>query len=141
MEELIARTVTQPRFNMLLISIFGGLAMVLAAVGIYGLLAYSVAQRSHEIGIRMAMGARQSEVLGLIVRQALALIGPGIAIGLAGAFALTRVMRTLLFEITAADPVTFALVPLLLAIVALGAAIVPALRAAQVDPLIALGYE
>jgi putative ABC transport system permease protein len=115
--------------------------MVLAATGIYGVMSYSVAQRTHEIGVRMALGARRSTVLALIIREGMLLVVVGLAIGLAGAFALTRVMSSLLFGVTAKDPITFVVVAILLSLVALIACYVPAQRATRIDPLEALRYE
>ena len=141
MNEVVSRSMVQPRFLALLLATFSGIALFLAAIGIYGVMAYSVAQRTQEIGVRMALGARQFHVLRLVFGQSLGMVLIGIVIGLAGAFALTRLMRTLLFEITATDPLTYVSVIGLLAVVALLACYIPARRAAKVDPLIALRYE
>jgi putative ABC transport system permease protein len=141
MDELVSKSMVQPRFLALLLATFSGIALFLAAIGIYGVMAYSVAQRTQEIGVRMALGARPLHVLRLIFAQSLGMLLIGVVIGLAGAFALTRLMRTLLFEITATDPLTYVSVIGLLALVALLACYIPARRAAKVDPLIALRYE
>ena len=141
MEQVIAASVWQPRFNLLLVGLFAGLALVLAAVGIYGVMAYSVTERTHEIGIRMALGAKQSDVLRLVVREGMALAAIGAAIGLAGAFALTRLLGGLLYQVQATDPAIFAAVPCLFATVAFMASYIPARRATRVDPMIALRWE
>jgi len=141
MDEVVSKSMVQPRFLALLLATFSGIALFLAAIGIYGVMAYSVAQRTQEIGVRMALGARPFHVLRLIFGQSLGMLLLGTGIGLAGAFALTRLMRTLLFEITATDPLTYVSVIGLLTVVALLACYIPARRAAKVDPLIALRYE
>ena len=141
MEELLARTLSQPRLSALLLLIFAGLALVLASVGIYGVMSYAVTERVHEIGIRMALGAARRDVLWLIIRRGLMLAGSGVLIGLAIAMALTRLLTSLLFEVSATDPLTFTLIALLLASVALVACYVPARRATKVEPMEALRYE
>jgi putative ABC transport system permease protein len=141
MDEVVSKSMVQPRFLALLLATFSGIALFLAAIGIYGVMAYSVAQRTQEIGVRMALGARPLHVLRLVFGQSLVMLLIGTVIGLAGAFALTRLMRTLLFEVTATDPLTYVSVIGLLTFVALLACYIPARRAAKVDPLIALRYE
>ena len=141
MEELVSKSMVQPRFLALLLATFSGIALFLAAIGIYGVMAYSVAQRTQEIGVRMALGARPLHVLRLVLGQSLGMLLIGTVVGLAGAFALTRLMQTLLFEVTATDPLTYVSVIGLLTVVALLACYIPARRAAKVDPLIALRYE
>jgi putative ABC transport system permease protein len=141
MNELVSRSMVQPRFLALLLATFSAIALFLAAIGIYGVMAYSVAQRTQEIGVRMALGARPLHVLRLVLGQSLGMLLIGTVIGLAGAFALTRLMQTLLFEIRATDPLTYVSVIGLLAVVALLACYIPARRATKVDPLVALRYE
>ena len=141
MDDYISATVAAPRFNATLLVIFAGVALILTIVGLYGVMSYSVAQRTNEIGIRMALGAQTSDVLRLIVSQGFTLVLLGLGIGLVGAFALTRVISSLLFGVTTKDPLTFAAVAVLLALVALLACYIPARRATRLDPLHALRYE
>lgn len=141
MEEFMSASVAAPRFNTTLLSIFAAVALVLTVVGLYGVMSYSVAQRTNEIGIRLALGAQSRDVLLMVVKQGSTLILVGLVIGLASAYALTRLIASLLFGITTKDPLTFAAVAVLLAIVALLACYVPALRATKVDPMEALRCE
>jgi putative ABC transport system permease protein len=141
MDEILADSIARQRFSMLLLAIFAAVALVLAGVGIYGVMSYSVAQRTREIGIRMALGAQTGAVLKLAIGYGMKLVIIGVAIGLIVAFALTRVMATLLFGVTATDPTTFTLISLLLMAVAVLASYVPARRATKVNPIIALRYE
>jgi len=141
MNEVSAASFDARRFNMLLLTLFAGLALVLAAVGVYGVMSYAVTQRTHEIGIRMALGAQVGNVMRLVMKSGLAIALVGVAIGLAGAFALTRLMRTLLFAVEPTDKVTFAGVSICLLLIALAACYIPARRATKVDPLQALRYE
>src|SRR5215207_2923115 len=138
LEDILAREASPRRFNAFLFSIFAALALVLAVTGVYGVLSYSVSQRTHEVGIRMALGAGQRDVLRLFMGQGMRLVLLGLAIGLGGAFALTRLMASLLFAVSTTDTVTFVLVGVGLAMVGLFACYLPARRATRVDPLVAL---
>jgi putative ABC transport system permease protein len=141
MEDVVTESVGPRRFSMALLSGFAALALFLATIGIYGVIAYSVTQRTHEIGIRMALGAGHGDVLRLVVGQGLKPVGVGVALGLIAAWPLARLLSGLLFQVSTTDPWTFAGIPLLLAGVALCACYLPARRAARVDPLTALRFE
>jgi len=141
MEELVARSVTQDRLSAFLLGLFAALALGLAAIGIYGVMAYLVTQRTHEIGIRIALGAHQRGILQLVLEQSLRMVLLGLGIGLAASLALTRVLGNLLYEVKPSDPLIFIAVFILLLDVALIAAFIPARRASRVDPMVALRYE
>lgn len=141
MEGIIQDSLAARRFSMILLGIFAGLALVLSSIGVYGVISYLVGQRTHEIGIRMALGARHADVLRLMLGESLRMAGLGVLIGLASAFGLTRLMSKMLFGVKAADPLTFAAVAAMLTAVALTASLVPALRAMSVDPTVALRHE
>jgi putative ABC transport system permease protein len=141
MEQALNLSVSQPRFDTMLLVLFAAIALLLAAVGIYGLIAYSVAQRTHEIGVRMALGAAQGDVMRMIVRQAVSMALIGIMLGLGGAFALTRLLKTLLFGVGVTDALTFAAAPLGIMLVVLVATFIPAIRATRISPVVALRYE
>ena len=140
-EQVVSEAMARQDFNMRLLSVFAGVALLLAAIGVYGMLSYSVQQRSQEIGIRLALGAQNGDVLGMIVRQGMILAGLGVALGLAGALLFARLMTALLFGVKPNDPATFASVAVVLALTALAACWIPARRATRVDPLVALRYE
>jgi putative ABC transport system permease protein len=141
MEDMIAAKTAEPRFQARLLGAFSILALVLSAIGIYGVLAYSVTERTHEIGIRMALGAEAGDVVRMVLRHTLALVGMGIALGTAGALAVTGVLEKFLFEVKPTDPATFIAVAAMLVAVAVLAALLPARRAAKVDPLVSLRHE
>jgi putative ABC transport system permease protein len=141
MEQILRAALWQARFQMLIFSVFAAFALVLAAIGMYGVVAYSAGRRTHEIGIRMALGARRGEVIWMVLRQGLSLVGAGIGIGLGAALVVTRSMKSLLYGVTASDPLTFALIPAVLAAVAAAASYLPARRASGIDPVSALRCE
>ncbi len=141
MNDIIARSLLQKKFTMLLLSIFAGAALLLAAIGLYGVISYSVAQRTRELGIRVALGAQRSDVLRLILRQGMTLVAAGVIFGIAASLGLTRLMATLLYGISATDPITFFALSMTLLFVAFLACFVPARRATRVDPMVALRYE
>jgi ABC-type antimicrobial peptide transport system permease subunit len=141
MEQAVTQSIAPRRFSMLLLTVFALVALALASLGIYGLLSYAVAQRTREIGVRMALGAQSGDVVKLVMGQGMKHALIGVAIGLVASLALTRTMKTLLFGVSATDPITFAAIALLLTVVALLACWIPARRATKVDPLIALRSE
>jgi len=141
MRQLVSNSVSTRRITLVLLGLFSALALVLAAIGIYGVISYSVAQRTHEIGIRMALGAQRRDVLRMVLTQGVRIAGAGVAIGIALSLGLTRLMANLLFSVSAADPLTFAAVTVVLVLIAMLACYIPARRTLRVDPTIALRYE
>src|SRR5207248_10557271 len=141
MSDLLYESLARERFTTLLLMVFAGLALVLAAVGIYGVISYAVTQQTHEIGIRMALGAQTRDVMRMVVKDELLLILSGVGLGLAGAAALTRFLQSMLFGVAPTDPSSFAAISVFLTGVGLLAGFLPARRAAKVDPIVALRYE
>jgi ABC-type antimicrobial peptide transport system permease subunit len=141
MSQRVDESLARRRFSMLLLAVFACLAFVLAIIGVYGVMAYLVSQGTREIGIRIALGATPGGILGLVLRKGMILALSGVAIGLAGAFAFTRLMRSLLFGVDATDPFTFVAISLSLTLVALLASYIPAQRASRIDPVVSLRYE
>src|SRR5262249_19651056 len=141
MDEHLSSSLAERRFQTLLLGVFAGIALIIATVGIYGVISYAVSRRTHEIGVRMALGAQAGDVLRMVIWQGMRLTLVGVALGLATALALTRVLKNLLFEMSATDPATFVSIALLLVGVALIASYIPAWRATKVDPLQALRHE
>jgi putative ABC transport system permease protein len=141
MDQLLSVSVARARFSASLLTVFSIVALVMAAVGIYGVMSYTVTQRTHEIGVHMALGAQRFDVLKLVVKKGIVLGVIGVAVGLAASFALTRLIATLLFEVTATDKTTFAVVSVGLFLITLLACYLPARRATKVDPMKALRYE
>jgi len=141
MEQVLSHSLALRNFMRLLLSIFAGLALVLASVGIYGVISYAVSQRTREIGVRMALGARPADVLRLILGEGLRLVLAGVAVGIAAALALTKLLASLLYGVSGTDPIIFASVTGLLVGVSLAACFIPARRAMRVDPMVALRYE
>lgn len=141
MEQVGLDSTTRQNFNLLRLGLFAAIALLLAAIGIYGVMSYSVEQRTHEIGIRAALGANRRDTLTFVLLQALRMAAGGIAAGIAASFGLTRLLSAQLFGVKPSDPLTFAAAPIILLAVALAAACIPALRASRVDPLIALRHE
>jgi putative ABC transport system permease protein len=140
-DEIISQSVSERRFQTLLLGLFASLALILAMIGIYGVISYSVSQRIPEIGIRMALGASRSDVLKMVIGRAMLLVLIGIAAGAVGAWSLSQYIKTLLFEVKPGDPWTYAMIAIILAVVAMTASLVPARRATRVDPMVALHYE
>jgi ABC-type antimicrobial peptide transport system permease subunit len=141
MDQVLANSVALRSFIMMLLSIFGGLALVLASVGIYGVISYAVSQRTREIGVRMALGARPADVLRMILAEGLKLVAVGVVLGVAAALMVTRLLEGMIYGVSMRDPLIFVLVNLLMVTVSLAACYVPALRATRVDPITALHYE
>ena len=141
MDQVVSGSLKDWRFHATLLGVFGALALIIAAIGVYGVISYSIAQRTHEIGVRMALGAQRRDVLRLVLNQGASLALAGIVVGVLAAIGLTRLMASLLYGVTPTDPVTFIAVAILLLIVALVACYIPARRAMRVDPMIALRYE
>src|SRR4030095_2889863 len=141
MEQIVWQSVAPRRFSMLLLTVFAIVALGLASIGIYGMMSYAVAQRTREIGVRMALGAQRGNLVGLVIGQGMKLALIGVGLGLVASVAVTRTIKSLLFGMSATDPVTFAAIALLLALVALLACWIPARRATRVDPMVALRHE
>jgi ABC-type antimicrobial peptide transport system permease subunit len=141
MDQNVSETIRRPRFLTLLLGVFAALALALAAVGTYGVLSYAVAERGHEIGVRMAMGAQTGDVLGMVLKSGLGLAGAGLVLGVLGAIGATRLMQSLLFGVSATDVTTFLMAPLVLAVVAAAACLIPAHRATRVHPAVVLREE
>jgi ABC-type antimicrobial peptide transport system permease subunit len=141
LQEIYDKSLARTSFTLVMLAIAGAMALLIGLVGIYGVISYAVSQRQREIGTRMAIGAQQSDVMKLILSEGMSLILIGLGVGLAGSLASTRFLSSLLFGVTATDPLTFAAVILLLALVALTACYIPARQAVRVDPMVALRYE